>query len=111
MKWSLMAIGIKVLANRNPAELPWTSSASTSCSSGTGLFTTKEKVKRTPQGRCEEGDHLAPGGKDIDAIVVYGVNHDTIKASHTVISNALCTTNCLRRWSSRCTTRLASSTG
>ena len=37
----------------------------------------------------------APGGKDVDATVVYGVNHGTLKASHTVISNASCTTNCL----------------
>jgi glyceraldehyde 3-phosphate dehydrogenase len=37
----------------------------------------------------------APGGKDVDATIVYGVNHGTLKASHTVISNASCTTNCL----------------
>ena len=37
----------------------------------------------------------APGGKDVDATIVYGVNHKTLKASHTVISNASCTTNCL----------------
>jgi glyceraldehyde 3-phosphate dehydrogenase len=37
----------------------------------------------------------APGGKDVDATVVFGVNHRTLKASHTVISNASCTTNCL----------------
>jgi glyceraldehyde 3-phosphate dehydrogenase len=37
----------------------------------------------------------APGGKDVDATVVYGVNHNVLKASDTVISNASCTTNCL----------------
>src|SRR5690606_18901356 len=37
----------------------------------------------------------APGGKDVDATIVYGVNHDVLKASDTVISNASCTTNCL----------------
>jgi Glyceraldehyde-3-phosphate dehydrogenase/erythrose-4-phosphate dehydrogenase len=37
----------------------------------------------------------APGEKDVDATIVYGVNHNTLKASHTVISNASCTTNCL----------------
>ncbi|HEX7466546.1 MAG TPA: type I glyceraldehyde-3-phosphate dehydrogenase, partial [Usitatibacter sp.] len=37
----------------------------------------------------------APGGKDVNATVVYGVNHKTLKSSHTVISNASCTTNCL----------------
>jgi glyceraldehyde 3-phosphate dehydrogenase len=37
----------------------------------------------------------APGEEDVDATIVYGVNHNTLKASHTVISNASCTTNCL----------------
>ena len=37
----------------------------------------------------------APGGNDVDATIVYGVNHETLKASDTVISNASCTTNCL----------------
>jgi glyceraldehyde 3-phosphate dehydrogenase len=37
----------------------------------------------------------APGGKDVDATIVYGVNHKTLKSSDTVISNASCTTNCL----------------
>ena len=37
----------------------------------------------------------APGGEDVDATIVYGVNHHTLKASHTVVSNASCTTNCL----------------
>jgi glyceraldehyde 3-phosphate dehydrogenase len=37
----------------------------------------------------------APGGKDVDATIVFGVNHQTLKAAHTVISNASCTTNCL----------------
>src|SRR5262249_37454234 len=37
----------------------------------------------------------APGEKDVDATVVYGVNHDRLSSSHEVISNASCTTNCL----------------
>jgi len=37
----------------------------------------------------------APGGRDVDATIVYGVNHQTLKSSDTVVSNASCTTNCL----------------
>jgi glyceraldehyde-3-phosphate dehydrogenase/erythrose-4-phosphate dehydrogenase len=42
----------------------------------------------------------APGGKDVDATVVYGVNHGVLKSTDTVISNASCTTNCLHHWQS-----------
>ena len=50
---------IKVFAQRDPAAAAvGRRSASTSCSSATGLFTTKEKAVRAPQGRREEGDHL-----------------------------------------------------
>jgi glyceraldehyde 3-phosphate dehydrogenase len=59
------------------------------------LFHDEGKGLGAPQGRREEGHHLGAGGKDVDATVVYGVNHQTLKASHTVISNASCTTNCL----------------
>ena len=45
-----------------------------------------------------KGDHFCAGRKDVDATVVYGVNHNVLKASDTVISNASCTTNCLARW-------------
>ena len=61
----------------------------------TGLFTTKEKASAHIQGGAKKVIISAPGGKDVDATVVYGVNHGVLKASHTVISNASCTTNCL----------------
>src|SRR5207247_7855647 len=61
----------------------------------TGLFTTKEKASAHLKGGAKKVIISAPGGKDVDATVVYGVNHGTLKASHTVISNASCTTNCL----------------
>ena len=61
----------------------------------TGLFTTKEKASAHLKGGAKKVIISAPGGKDVDATVVYGVNHGTIKAAHTVISNASCTTNCL----------------
>ena len=86
---------IKVLAQRNPAELPWGALGVDVVLECTGLFTTKEKASAHLKGGAKKVIISAPGGKDIDATIVYGVNHGTIKASHTVISNASCTTNCL----------------
>ena len=86
---------IKVLAMRNPAELPWASLGVDVVLECTGLFTTKEKAGAHLKGGAKKVIISAPGGKDVDATVVYGVNHKTLKASHTVISNASCTTNCL----------------
>jgi glyceraldehyde 3-phosphate dehydrogenase len=86
---------IKVLAQRNPAELPWGSMGVDVVMECTGLFTTKEKAGAHLKGGAKKVIISAPGGKDVDATVVYGVNHKTLKGSHTVISNASCTTNCL----------------
>ena len=86
---------IKVLAMRNPAELPWGTLGVDVVLECTGLFTTKEKAGAHLKGGAKKVIISAPGGKDVDATVVYGVNHKTLKASHTVISNASCTTNCL----------------
>ncbi len=86
---------IKVLAVRSPAELPWSALGVDIVLECTGLFTTKEKASGHIKGGAKKVIISAPGGKDVDATVVYGVNHGTLKASHTVISNASCTTNCL----------------
>ena len=86
---------IRVLAQRNPAELPWGSLGVDVVLECTGLFTTKEKAGAHLKGGAKKVIISAPGGKDVDATIVYGVNHSTLKASHTVISNASCTTNCL----------------
>jgi glyceraldehyde 3-phosphate dehydrogenase len=86
---------IKVLAQRNPAELPWTSLGVDVVFECTGFFTTKEKASAHLKGGAKKVIISAPGGKDVDATVVFGVNEKTLKAGHTVISNASCTTNCL----------------
>src|SRR6202795_229155 len=86
---------IRVLANRNPAELPWGELNVDVVMECTGFFTTKEKASAHIKGGAKKVIISAPGGKDVDATVVYGVNHHTLKATHTVISNASCTTNCL----------------
>ncbi|HXZ95906.1 MAG TPA: type I glyceraldehyde-3-phosphate dehydrogenase [Burkholderiales bacterium] len=86
---------IKVLAIRNPAELPWKDLGIDMVHECTGLFTSKEKASAHIKAGAKKVIISAPGGKDVDATVVYGVNHGNLKASDTVISNASCTTNCL----------------
>jgi len=86
---------IKVLAMRDPSQLPWRDLRVDVVHECTGLFTSKEKAGAHLKGGAAKVIISAPGGKDVDATVVYGVNHTMLKASHTVISNASCTTNCL----------------
>ena len=86
---------IRVLANRNPAELPWGELGVDVVMECTGFFTSKEKASAHLKGGAKKVIISAPGGKDVDATVVYGVNHGVLKATDTVISNASCTTNCL----------------
>jgi len=86
---------IKVFAERNPAQIPWGELGVEVVLECTGLFTSKAKASAHLQGGAKKVVISAPGGSDIDATIVYGVNHNTLKASDTVISNASCTTNCL----------------
>jgi glyceraldehyde 3-phosphate dehydrogenase len=86
---------IRVLAQRNPAELPWGELGVDVVLECTGFFASKEKASAHLKGGAKKVIISAPGGKDVDATIVYGVNHDVLKAAHTVISNASCTTNCL----------------
>lgn len=86
---------IRVLANRNPAELPWGELGVDVVLECTGFFTSKEKASAHLKGGAKKVIISAPGGKDVDATVVFGVNQGVLKAADTVISNASCTTNCL----------------
>jgi glyceraldehyde 3-phosphate dehydrogenase len=86
---------IKVCAERDPSKLPWGSLGVDIVLECTGLFTSKEKAGMHLKAGAKKVIISAPGGKDVDATVVYGVNHGVLKASDTVISNASCTTNCL----------------
>lgn len=86
---------IRVLAERNPASLPWGELNVDVVLECTGLFTSKEKASAHLNGGAKKVVISAPGGKDVDATIVYGVNHGVLKAGDTVISNASCTTNCL----------------
>src|SRR5690349_23929630 len=86
---------IRVFAQRNPAEIPWGELGVDVVLECTGFFTSKEKASAHLKGGAKKVIISAPGGKDVDATIVYGVNHGVLKATDTVISNASCTTNCL----------------
>jgi len=86
---------IKVLAERDPTKLPWGELGVDVVHEATGLFASKDKASAHLTAGAKKVIISAPGGKDVDATIVYGVNHDSLQASHTVISNASCTTNCL----------------
>ena len=86
---------IRVFAQRNPADIPWGELGVDVVLECTGFFTTKEKASAHIKGGAKKVIISAPGGKDVDATVVFGVNQNVLKSSDTVISNASCTTNCL----------------
>lgn len=86
---------IRVLSERDPSKLPWGELGIDVVHECTGLFTSKAKASAHITAGAKKVIISAPGGNDVDATIVYGVNHDTLKASDTIISNASCTTNCL----------------
>jgi glyceraldehyde 3-phosphate dehydrogenase len=86
---------IRVFAERDPAKLPWAELGIDVVHESTGFFTSKAKASAHIQAGAKKVIISAPGGNDVDATIVYGVNHLSLKASDTVISNASCTTNCL----------------
>src|SRR6202521_1814848 len=86
---------IRVVAQRDPAKLPWAELGVDYVLECTGLFTSKAKASAHIAAGAKKVVISAPGGDDVDATIVYGVNHGVLKAAHTVISNASCTTNCL----------------
>ena len=86
---------IRVCAERDPANLPWAELGVDMVFESTGFFRTRATAGKHIEAGAKKVIISAPGGEDIDATIVYGVNHDTLKSSDTIISNASCTTNCL----------------
>ncbi|HVV68694.1 MAG TPA: type I glyceraldehyde-3-phosphate dehydrogenase [Gammaproteobacteria bacterium] len=86
---------IRVVAERDPAKLPWGDLGVDVVMECTGLFTSKKQAMPHLTSGAKKVVISAPAGSDVDATIVYGVNHNTLKASDTVISNASCTTNCI----------------
>ncbi len=85
---------IAVTAIRNPADLPWREQNIDIVFECTGLFTDREKAAAHLSAGAAKVIISAPA-KGADATIVYGVNHDTLRQSHQIISSASCTTNCL----------------
>jgi glyceraldehyde 3-phosphate dehydrogenase len=86
---------IQVVAERDPSKLPWKDLGVDIVLECTGLFTSKAKAGAHLAAGAKKVIISAPGDKDVDRTVVFGVNHQSLKGSDTVISNASCTTNCL----------------
>ncbi len=86
---------IRVCAERDPAKLPWAEMKVDIVLECTGLFTSKAKASAHLTAGARKVIISAPGDKDVDGTFVYGVNHDQLRASDVVISNASCTTNCV----------------
>ena len=86
---------IRMYSTRNPLETPWGEHQVDVVLECSGAFTTKEKAMVHISQGAKKVLISAPGGDDVDATIVYGVNHQVLKASDQVVSNASCTTNCL----------------
>ena len=86
---------IRVLAERDPANLPWGELGVDVVLESTGFFRTRDTAGKHIEAGARKVIISAPGGSDIDGTIVFGVNHDTLTAKHNIISNASCTTNCL----------------
>ncbi|MGL6030386.1 MAG: type I glyceraldehyde-3-phosphate dehydrogenase, partial [Legionella sp.] len=85
---------IKVIAERNPNDLPWAELKVDLVLECTGFFTDRKSAMQHISAGAKKVLISAPG-KDVDATIVYGVNHDSLKDSDLIVSNASCTTNCL----------------
>jgi glyceraldehyde 3-phosphate dehydrogenase len=86
---------ISVLAERDPKRLPWGDLGVDVVLECTGLFNSREKASTHLEAGAPKVLISAPAGKDVDATVVFGVNHGSLSGEHRVVSNASCTTNCL----------------
>ena len=88
-------VEIKVLSERNPEDLPWKELDVSVVVESTGIFRSKEGASKHLTAGAKKVIISAPAKGDVDATIVLGVNDETLKAEHKIISNASCTTNCL----------------
>lgn len=86
---------IQVLSERDPSKLPWESLGVELVFECTGHFASREKASQHLVAGAKKVLISAPAGSDVDATIVYGVNHTVLKKTDEIISNASCTTNCL----------------
>ncbi len=86
---------IQVLSERDPAKLPWKDLDIDVVLECTGFFASRDGASKHIKAGAKKVLISAPAGDDVDATIVYGINHQTLKATDTIVSNASCTTNCL----------------
>ncbi len=86
---------IRIFAEKDPEALPWKNLGVELVVESTGVFNTREKAAKHLKAGAAKVVLTAPAKDEVDATVVMGVNHQTLKPEHVVISNASCTTNCL----------------
>jgi len=86
---------IKILAERDPAQLPWGTLGVDFVLESTGVFTSQEACMKHIAGGAKKVLLTVPPKGDVDAIIVMGVNDESLKPTDKVVSNASCTTNCL----------------
>ena len=86
---------IKVFSQRDPSKIPWKDMGVDIVHECTGFFANKKDASKHLEAGAKKVLISAPAGKDVDATIVYGVNHHSLKSEDTIVSNASCTTNCL----------------
>jgi len=86
---------IKIFAVKDPESLPWKELNVEYVIESTGIFSTKEKASKHLKAGAKKVILTAPAKDEVDATIVMGVNHKTLKPEHVIVSNASCTTNCL----------------
>ncbi len=85
----------RIFAEKDPEVLPWKDLGVEFVIESTGIFTSREKASKHLKAGAKKVILTAPAKDEVDATIVMGVNHTTLKAEHTIVSNASCTTNCL----------------
>jgi glyceraldehyde 3-phosphate dehydrogenase len=86
---------IAMTAEKDPARIPWGKLGVDIVIESTGVFTKREQIQKHLEGGAKKVILTVPPKDEIDAMIVVGVNDDTLKPEHRLVSNASCTTNCL----------------
>lgn len=86
---------VRLLSEKDPAKLPWKELDVDLVFECTGVFASKEKSQPHIAAGAKRVLISAPAGNDVDATIVYGVNHSSLSSNDLIVSNASCTTNCL----------------
>ena len=86
---------VKLIAERNPSDLPWGELGIDIVIESTGIFRTRKQLEQHLTAGCKKVVLTVPAKDEIDFTVVLGVNDKGLKAEHKIVSNASCTTNCL----------------